>query len=236
MNHFDYIDDYDEEIPLHLRDYFMERKIGYIRARILENYGNASCSLLDAGCGTGWHVAALIDAGYDVTGIDASERQIAHARLTHPQCKFICSSMLSLPFPDGSFDVVYAINSLHHLDSPAAQKTALGELRRVTKTGGIIIVHEMNTRNPLIRWYLRFLFPRLKSIDAGNEQWILPSYWEKHYPEVCGPVSYFTFTPDFTPRLLLPFFRMVDRFLESTLLRFWSAHYAVTLRFEKNTL
>ncbi len=229
MTHFDRIDDYDAEIPAHVRDHFMARKIDYLLSRSRERFGDRALSFLDAGCGTGWHVRALRDAGHEATGLDDSERQIAQARIHDPRSRFVCGSMLSLPFPDASFDVSYAVNSLHHLPSRAAQETAFRELLRVTKPGGFVAVHEMNTRNPFIRFYLSWIFPRLKPIDTGAELWILPSHLQGRYGTACGPVSYFTFTPDFAPRALIPFFSWLERFLERTPGRIWSAHYAVTI-------
>ncbi len=229
MTHFDRIDDYDAEIPSYLRDHFIARKIGYMLLRARERFGGRKLSFLDAGCGTGWHVRALREAGHEATGIDDSERQILRARENDPYSRFVRGSMLSLPFPADAFDVAYAINSLHHLDSLAAQDAAFRELLRVVKPGGLVIVHEMNTRNPLIRFYLTSVFPRLKPIDTGVELWILPSHWQERYGAACGAASYFTFTPDFAPRILLPLFVALERILERTPLRIWSAHYAVTI-------
>ena len=49
---------------------FIEREIGF----------NKSLKILDVGCGTGRHSIELSSRGYDVTGIDLSESQLARAR------------------------------------------------------------------------------------------------------------------------------------------------------------
>jgi len=45
---------------------------------------------LDVGCGSGGRiVSALLDAGFQVTGIDVSEAMIEYARNRHPESDFI---------------------------------------------------------------------------------------------------------------------------------------------------
>lgn len=48
----------------------LEKRLGAVRAR----------RVLDVGCGTGQHVAALRERGYDAQGADASEEMLARAR------------------------------------------------------------------------------------------------------------------------------------------------------------
>ncbi len=49
---------------------FIEKEIGH----------NKSCRILDIGCGTGRHAINLAHRGYNVTGLDLSEAQLAKAR------------------------------------------------------------------------------------------------------------------------------------------------------------
>lgn len=49
---------------------FIERELKY----------DKSLQILDVGCGTGRHAIELTKRGYQVTGIDLSESQLAHAR------------------------------------------------------------------------------------------------------------------------------------------------------------
>lgn len=76
--------------------------------------------LLDIGCGT---------------GIDASEAELIIARERVPNGDFRCGEMEELPYPDASFDVVTAFNSLQFVDNPL---NALREARRVAKPGGYV--------------------------------------------------------------------------------------------------
>lgn len=232
-NHFDRIEDYDAEIPKHMRDYFAVRKTNFISEEIKIKFGKRPVEVLDAGCGTGWHSKILSKKGYHVFGIDLSEKQVAQAKRNNPLGYFKDGNVLSLPFDDDTFDVSYTINTLHHLASWKEQMKALRELGRVTKKDGLIIVHEMNTKNPIIRFYLNHIFPKLRSIDEGHEHWIPSDLWNKLEEFDLQKVEYYTFMPDFTPRPLIPIFQFVEAFLEPTPIRSWSAHYMVVLKNSK---
>lgn len=99
-------------------------------------------SVLNAGCGAGSFTMKLIDAGYDVTSVDASEpfverlagelerRGLAHAPVA-------VADLHELPFPDASFDGVVSGEVLEHL---ADDETAVRELVRVLRPGGMLVV------------------------------------------------------------------------------------------------
>jgi SAM-dependent methyltransferase len=70
-------------------------------------------SLLDVGCGVGANVAALIARGVRAQGLEVDPRWIDRARqLERPVEHF---DGARLPFPDGAFDCVSAIEVLEHV-------------------------------------------------------------------------------------------------------------------------
>lgn len=89
-------------------------------------------SLLDVGCGRG-DVLHAITVRFAV-GTDLARRGIRH--LKRPAA---IASMLTLPFPDRSFDVVLCAETLEHLD-PDDLTRAAGELRRVARRSVVITV------------------------------------------------------------------------------------------------
>jgi ubiquinone/menaquinone biosynthesis C-methylase UbiE len=89
--------------------------------------------VLDIGCGTGLSSALLIANGHDVTGVDPSERMLAHARRNFPAADWVTGKAEALPFESGSFDAVISGQALHHTDRVAA----LNEISRVLKPRGI---------------------------------------------------------------------------------------------------
>jgi SAM-dependent methyltransferase len=91
----------------------------------------------DLGCGAG--LAATIAAlrGPRVTGLDASERLLSIARRRVPSGDFHCGELEDLPFPEDSFTVVTAFNSLQYAAHP---DVALKEARRVARPGARLVI------------------------------------------------------------------------------------------------
>ncbi len=233
--HFDDIAHaYEEQIPTHVRDRLLAKKTILIR-RQLESAGiTAGARGLDLGCGHGWYLAEFTREGYRVGGLDYSTGQLhrasshlAEGGLPRP---LLQADAVALPFADNVFDFVYSINAFHHFASAGAQSRAVGEVVRVLRPGGTFILHEINTQNLLFRTYMGYVFPLLKQIDEGTEHWLLPSA----LPSVDGArwlpdIVYFTFMPDFVPRLAQKALERMEQVLERSSWRWLSAHYQVSL-------
>jgi tocopherol O-methyltransferase len=110
--------------------------------------------VLDAGCGIGgssmW-LAAYCAA--QVIGITLSAQQVARAgqiaqtRGLLGQVAFEQANYTATPFPDGSFDIVWAIESVRHAVNKAA---FYREAARLLRRGGRLIVAELlRTARPL---------------------------------------------------------------------------------------
>lgn len=234
--HFDELaPGYEDEIPAHVRTRLVDKKVGYIRAELaLRGIGSGACGL-DLGCGQGWYLAEFARSGHHMHGIDHSGGQIEWAKsylreLDVAGGRLLRADAQALPFEDNTFDFVYSINAFHHILAPGAQRRALQETVRVLQPGGVFVLHEMNTRNPLFRLYMGYVFPLLKRIDEGNEEWLLPNA----LPEARGgrwlpEPRYFTFLPDFMPQIFQRLAGGVERWLERSRFRRFSAHYQACL-------
>ncbi|MEW1679298.1 class I SAM-dependent methyltransferase [Streptomyces noursei] len=113
-----------------------------IRAE-LEVQGGAS--VLDCSCGIGTQAIGLGLCGHRVTGTDISasavSRAVREAAERGVPLPAAAADMRRLPFPDGRFDVVVsADNSLPHLLTAHDVRTALTEMRRVLRGGGLLVV------------------------------------------------------------------------------------------------
>ncbi len=102
--------------------------------------------LLDVGCGPGSitvDLAALVPQGR-VLGVDAvatvldQGRAAAQARGLS-NVTFEPADVYQLPYPDNSFDVVYAHQVLQHVARPVE---ALTEMHRVLRPGGLVAVRD----------------------------------------------------------------------------------------------
>ena len=96
-------------------------------------------------------VPLLIARGARVTGIDVAPAVVAEAVARNDGLEAVVADVRSLPFADASFDVVFSGSTLDHFESAADIQAALGELRRVLRPGGTLILTLDNPANPLIR-------------------------------------------------------------------------------------
>jgi ubiquinone/menaquinone biosynthesis C-methylase UbiE len=114
-------------------------------------------AILDIGCGKGFMLHDFKEAipQGSVAGIDVSEYAIENAMdSVKPWLKL--GSAEKLPFPDDSFDLVIAINSIHNLHlEPCIE--ALKEIERVSRGNSYITVDAWRNeaeRLSLMKWVL----------------------------------------------------------------------------------
>jgi SAM-dependent methyltransferase len=226
--HFDHIaDSYAGQFPEHVWDHLLERKNDLL-VKVLDANMDRSGRGLDLGCGLGQQSSKLRSLGFNVTGLDLSRKLLTHARSNG--VPVVSSSALSLPFLNGSFDFVYIVGAIHHFGGEKIQQDALREVQRVLKNGGYFIVHETNPRNPIFRFYMSYVFPLMKTIDEGTEHWIPTEFWQKLDGWKLIQVRYFTFLPNFLPKVLMKSFLPLQNRLETSSLRSYSVHYMATLQ------
>ena len=112
----------------------------YERPESLRLMGDvAGLKVLDAGCGSGAHAAALIAGAATVTGIDKSSGMLAlaHERLGSAAALFEADLAAPLPFADGAFDCILAALVLHYVEDWGLP---LREFRRVLVPGGRLVI------------------------------------------------------------------------------------------------
>ena len=235
-SHFDQIaGEYSEQISDHMRDRLLASKTGLI-VETLTRHGITSGCGLDFGCGQGWYAGNMAERGFSMIGCDASSGQLAWAQRNVPQLQVAQLEQGRISLPDNSVDFAYSINVMHHIEDPALRETSWRELVRVVRPGGLIMIHEMNTLNPVFRFYLGYVFPLIKSIDEGTEQWLDPHA----LPEIDGAqwqtdTCYFTFVPDFVPTWLGALLAPLERWLENSRFKHWSAHFFSYLVTDRRT-
>ena len=112
------------------------RKLRRIVASLIE----PGDTVLECACGTGLLSAVIAEKCGRLTATDFSEKMLKKAEKNCRDFRNITyaqADITALSFADGSFDKVVAGNVIHLLDNPL---TALGELNRVCKDGGMLII------------------------------------------------------------------------------------------------
>lgn len=105
--------------------------------------------ILDVGFGTGVLTCKLYENGYDITGIDFSERMIEIARGKMPSARLIrhdFSNGLPVDLADSKFDAIICTYAIHHLDD-AAKIRFLEELRMHLHPAGRIFIGDVAFEN-----------------------------------------------------------------------------------------
>lgn len=103
--------------------------------------------VLDICCGTGDMTAALLalrpDGGEPVTGLDFSAEmlRLAESKYKTANVVWVEGDAMSLPFPDGSLDLVTSAFGFRNLNNYAA---GLAEIHRVLRPGGAVGILECN--------------------------------------------------------------------------------------------
>lgn len=115
-------------------------------------------SVLDLGCGTGALLAAILGRWpeTDCTGLDLSEGMLGEARRKlGSRARLVQGEAATLPFADGSFEVVVCTDSFHHYPQP---ERVLEEVRRVLRPGGVFLLADTTAPAP-VRGVLNCLLP-----------------------------------------------------------------------------
>ena len=220
-SHFDEIAGvYDASLPSHVVEHYLRKRTRFVREHCPRGRG------LDVGCGTGVLASRLAAAGYDMSGVDPSEGMLAVLRARDPDIDAKQASGTALPFPDATFDLVLSVATLHHITAPDDVRRTLGEMVRVSRPGGRILVWDHNPRNP----YWRRLMARVPQ-DTGEER-LIPERevlggLRAAGAEILSSVE-LGMVPDFTPPAAIRLAAAAERAVERTpLVRRLGAHNVV---------
>ena len=116
----------------------------YLFDQILRGRIPPGSRILDAGCGGGRNVHYLLNAGYDVSAVDADPnaigevmRMAADLNASLPPTNFRREPVEAMSFPDESMDVVLSIAVLHFALADEQFEAMLESIWRVLKPGGL---------------------------------------------------------------------------------------------------
>ena len=126
-----------------LDQYHFEKLHHLLRLVAFDGYRGRS--VLEVGCGAGVDLARFAKGGAEVTGVDLAPSAIELARANFSQQglrgRFEVADGEHLPFPDNSFDLVYAHGVVQYTANP---RQLVEECRRVVKPGGEAVFQVYN--------------------------------------------------------------------------------------------
>ncbi|MBN1794005.1 MAG: class I SAM-dependent methyltransferase [Candidatus Omnitrophica bacterium] len=114
---------------------------------IIEKARPFSGTILEIGTGKGYFTAALAREGHSVISVDISEenQELALLHLKYLGLKNLATFKIEnaerLSFTNNSFDVIFSVNTLHHLDKPFC---VLDELLRVLSFKGKMVLSDFS--------------------------------------------------------------------------------------------
>ena len=108
-------------------------------------------TILDLCCGGGQATQYLVKIGGPVTGLDASPKALARAKLAVPDATYVQGMAESLPFGDRQFDLVHTSVALHEM-TPAQLDQILAGVHRVLKPGGIFTFVDLHRPSNWLFW------------------------------------------------------------------------------------
>lgn len=134
-----------------------KQRCDFIESIILDHGFDHTIKILDAGCGTGNYTIELARRGYQVTGIDLSQEQIAEAgkkisgEVHHPD--FICTDLFRFN-GTGIFDLILCRGVLNDIIEDESRDKILLRFNQLLKPHGLLIAdvrHWVNSMNEIMK-------------------------------------------------------------------------------------
>jgi len=162
--------DAERHIGTHAED---RRVLHAILDRCIARGPAGNLRVLEAGCGTAVDSILLArrHGGIEVTAVDYSDGGLAVARRVAESAgvtlKFEKADVRSLPYPDGSFGLVFSQGLMEHFREPGV---VMAEEARVTARGGWVVVDVPQVFN---------VYTLIKTVRRWHGRW--PWGWETQY-------------------------------------------------------
>jgi ubiquinone/menaquinone biosynthesis C-methylase UbiE len=123
--------------------------------------------ILDAGCGPGEAAQILVNNGFQVVGIDISQKMIELAEQRVPEAEFKVGDMTALDLKDGAFDGIVSTYAVFHV--PRNNHFGLfKDFHRLLKKGGPLLISIGTTETD--------------GVWTWEEFQAVPMFWSYHPP------------------------------------------------------
>jgi len=157
--------------PLHK---FNPIRVNYIKNEIQKHFNQdfKNLEILDIGCGGGLVSEEFAKLGCNITGIDASEKNIKvaqlHAQKSNLDINYINSSAEELLKEEKQYDVVFALEIIEHV---ADEKEFIKCCSKLVKKDGLLFIATINRTMKslaLAKFAVEYV---LRWLPAGTHDW-----------------------------------------------------------------
>lgn len=133
---------------------FFEILVSFFRQRRVKMLltHKQSGRVLDVGCGRGLELKMLAAKGFEVYGIERPWRKWSDPK---GKIKIKIKKLIDCHFPEQFFNLITFWHSLEHLDNPNA---ALGEVKKILKNNGFLVIELPNFSSLQARLFGKFWF------------------------------------------------------------------------------
>jgi len=142
--------------------------------RLFESLGNKDLSILEVGCNRGMNLSVLDSMGFkNLSGIDIVESAVSICQQNLPDADIRQGSILSLPWEDEQFDVVFSAGVLIHQHRTESLPVVMDEMARCAKSN-ILGLEDYNS------------ISAAKNYRGRNDQyWAAPydRFWKERFPQ-----------------------------------------------------
>lgn len=160
-------DVYREDLPQGFFSFEMRRRLEVVTDLLtaqIQSMDNPD--VLECGCGPGDILELLAPLRCKLTGLDLNQRYLDLAAEKVPGATLFDGNVEQLPFPDASFDVVYAVGVFQYLID---ERAAAREICRVTKDGGVVLISFANYRMLHLLLDPYYIFRMFKRTDTDKQ-------------------------------------------------------------------
>ncbi len=138
------------------------RELMIVRRRLPDVDGR---EVVDLGVGTGRFARMLVARGAEVVGMDFSQEMLRVCARNAPAVRLVHGQLgPPLPFSDAMFDDVICIRVIKYVND---WEGALGEMRRIIRAGGRLLIEVANRRSAA-RWGYGDMDIRLETIGRAS--------------------------------------------------------------------
>lgn len=172
----------------------------------------------DLGCGSGVFSQLLKQKGYEVFGLDLSQKLLLTGKQQSPDLNFVQGDVEFLPFADNSLDFIILSALVHHLPSP---QQCAKEVYRVLKPQGRFVAFDPNRLNPFMYLYRDKSSPFYSPKGVTpNERPVIPRQIRQIFKaagfqarsEMINGLS-FRYVASDTAKSILPIYNFIDKYV-----------------------